>query len=433
MSRTRPIPTPATADFQLHIIRSTNANTNNSLTHYYSLTNHECYNLIHHYIPSLHLNRDRDRDVIETGIEKGINHNHNDDILLPIFYHSMNQWNDNDTSKQQQNTIEMTLEIPNDLYEDLSTSLATVRFQSNGVEVSDGDAEEDGGIEQGIGGIDGDTEGRSILRIVIIWCQEYLIMYTNGHEGMIEKYMDSMKNQMNINNDTDNDIDGVTEEGVGDRYTLSSVVLKWIEICISDYVNLLKRYSYEVDAIEQIIGVMSSYERRDIIRRIGVVRNHIIALRLILCRSVHMLNSVMEVSMNHKNNKGHITGFEFTDTGDSSSWYKLTRVVEWNIDKSDEILSHLLIVQTSYITHSTDEWTFRSIRSYSNMRTSEAMAVIVETMKQIVLLWAVNLQVPFQKFQTNTIEALTPFIVLGSTMLIYVICSMIALKYRDLF
>ena len=77
-----------------------------------------------------------------------------------------------------------------------------------------------------------------------------------------------------------------------------------------------------------------------------------------------------------------------------------------------------------------DECSNDSDLLYNKMRWSEAVTLILEVTKQIFLLFAVNLTVPYQKFTSNSINDLLPFMILTGTIIIYIAGSLIMLKYR---
>lgn len=192
--------------------------------------------------------------------------------------------------------------------------------------------------------------------------------------------------------------------------------------CIVDsLLPLVEATSYEVDALDDLIYVLSGSEHRDLLRRMGLTRRRLLFLRQRLWSKRDILMSLIG-----KDWQLFLSGVQVPYMRDV---YDHVVTMLHKIDAASDLLASL---QSTYLANVSIDVSDASNKTNGTMRTLTAVATIVLPLTLIAGIFGMNIRVPWQNGETNDLDSLQPFIVLMAGMVAFTIASCLYFKRYDM-
>ena len=165
--------------------------------------------------------------------------------------------------------------------------------------------------------------------------------------------------------------------------------------------------SLEVDALEDLIYVLSGAEHRDLLRRMGVTRRRLAFLRQRLWAKRDML-----ISLIGRDWQSFLTGIQLPYLRDV---YDHVVTMLHKIEAANDLL---LALQNTYLANVSIDVNEQSKQSNLIMKRLSAVATIVLPLTLLAGIMGMNVTVPYQHdTDWQSLDALTPFICIISAML----------------
>ena len=192
--------------------------------------------------------------------------------------------------------------------------------------------------------------------------------------------------------------------------------------CIVDsLLPVVESTSYEVDALDDLIYILSGSEHRDLLKRMGLTRRRLLYLRQRLWNKRDILQSLIG-----RDWQLILSGVQVAYMRDV---YDHVVTMLHKIDSASDLLQTL---QSTYLANVSIDVSDASQRTNNTVKRLTAVVTIVSPLTLIAGLQGMNLEVPFQHQTTNTVQSLTPYIVVMSCFAIFMIGSLIYLKRQHL-
>lgn len=186
--------------------------------------------------------------------------------------------------------------------------------------------------------------------------------------------------------------------------------------CIVDsLLPVVESTSYEVDALDDLIYVLTGSEHRDLLRRMGLTRRRLLYLRQRLWSKRDILMSLIGKDWQLFLNGQYIQVPYMRDVFD----HVVTMLHK--IDAASDLLQTL---QSTYLANVSIDVSDASQRTNNTVKRLTAVVTVVSPLTLIAGLQGMNIEVPFQHDAENTLSDLIPYISLISIMAAYMLATL---------